>query len=73
MLNAGVWIAVISLGALVMWAILWADRKLDAMKEDIDGLEGAFVDDVLDAIDDLVFPLSDWDREIVRDRVLGES
>lgn len=72
MVNLGVWIAVIVIASVVMWAILWVERRMNAMKEDIEGLERAFIDDVLDAVDDLVFPLSDWDREIVHDRVRGE-
>lgn len=70
MLNAAAWIAIIIVGAMVMLAIVWANSRLDMMGDSIANLESAFVDDVLDAVDEMIWPLSEEDREQVRRRVL---
>ena len=67
-----VWTLVVVFCAITLLAIIWINGKLDSMRLDIEGLESAFIEEVLDAVDSLVWPLSDYDRELVRDRVMGE-
>jgi high-affinity Fe2+/Pb2+ permease len=70
MVNAGVWILLLFVAGGLFWIVLWADRKMNDMKGEISGLENAFLDDVLDAVDDLIFPITDEERELVKKRVL---
>jgi uncharacterized membrane protein len=63
---------VVVVAACVGMAFQLINNKMDRMEHSIKGLEEAFVDDVLDAVDDLVFPLSEEDRNIVHRRVIGE-
>jgi hypothetical protein len=69
MLNFIVWIALATTAAVVFVLVVNIDRNLNRR---VQALEDALIEDVLDAVDELCFPLDDFERENVKLHVRGE-
>jgi hypothetical protein len=76
MTNLLVWILLVGISAFVFVVVIRADRSLDrrrdALERRMDALENILIEDVLDAVDNLCFPLDDFERETVKMYVKGE-
>jgi hypothetical protein len=69
MTNLIVWIALVGISALIFVIVLRADRALERR---VEALEDSYIEDVLDAVDALCYPLDDYERENVKNYVKGE-
>ena len=69
MINLLAWIALVLVSALVFAFIIRDDRKYVRR---LDALENILIDDVLDAVDELCFPLDDFERQNIKSYVRGE-